>query len=428
MIILSKRSVFTEDSDSEQEHVRPSISSICKPPQLRNDSGTYVDDIRLQSPYKGTRQVVLVDDDEDEEMGDLVNCSANTQTPAKNRDREMIVDPESASRVGPATASTLRIPPELILTVLQHADPAEMLDLRLISRGIKMDIDTHVLYHKIQRVELIGYLGPKHDQLFEHLDAKEYWDFAFVRATFDRLDDQPGGNAVWEPKGAHFRIATSWFDAFARIGGEFRSGNAWWDHMRQCLDLGKTPAVYGQLRWCVKVGPAVFDLGIGDEDEIDIQLIKRDDDKDDESGDDFSIRVTDWKHMLMNVFREERALRSLMKDTREDQYTYNHLEDSLRAMRRKHFLSKLDERDRNDCRNIWKIENMIPLWGKHTYFSNNRDHVDVEHAERNAVQTLMLLRKEASVSSREPDALNTIVVERATVRKELEKVDQLFKQ
>jgi len=109
------------------------------------------------------RRVVLNDDEEDEDMEDLVTCSTNTQAPAKNHDRETIVDPITACHVAPAAVSTLRIPPELTLTVLQHADPVDILDLRLLFSVIKRDIDTRVLYHTTQRVELIGYLGPKED-------------------------------------------------------------------------------------------------------------------------------------------------------------------------------------------------------------------------------------------------------------------------
>ena len=53
--------------------------------------------------------------------------------------------------------------------------------------------------------------------------------------------------------------------------------------------------MYGQLRWCVKVGSAVLDFGIEDEDVVDIELVEND--CDDNDGDlidrGVSVRVTD---------------------------------------------------------------------------------------------------------------------------------------
>ncbi|CAA9964424.1 hypothetical protein PTMSG1_07783 [Pyrenophora teres f. maculata] len=371
MAILRKRCLFTEASDSEQEqgNTPPPICSLRKVPQFRHDSESDVDNTRFESPGKRMRRV-----------------------------HNVASDPVPASHIAPAAASTLRIPPELILAVLQSADPAEIAGLRLLSSGIKKDIDTYLLHHTIQRVELIGYLGPKKDRLLERLASEDYWGFALVRTTFDRLDDQPKGKALWEPDGAYFRIDKSWFEVFDRIGGTFISGNTWWDHVRRCLDLENPP-----------------------------KLVEREGDEDDEPGNGLFIRATNWKLMLMNFFREERALKSLMEETKEDGYTYNHLEDCLRHIRRKRFRSKLDKNHPEDCRTIWKIDHMSTLWNKHTYFLLEGAYRKMELAERYAVRTLMLLRKEASMPNRKRNALNKIVAERAAMRKELQQMDQLFK-
>ncbi|KAK1911906.1 hypothetical protein P3342_010991 [Pyrenophora teres f. teres] len=400
MAILRKRCLFTEASDSEQEqgNTPPPICSPSKVPQFQHDSESDVNNTRFESPGKRMRRV-----------------------------HDMASDPVPASHIAPAAASTLRIPLELILAVLQYADPAEIVGLRILSSGIKKDIDTYLLYHTVQRVELIGYLGPKKDRLLERLASEDYWGFALVRTTFDCLDDQPKGKALWEPDGAYFRVDKSWFQVFDRIGGTVISGNTWWDHVRQCLDLENPPKGCGQLRWCVKVGPTVLDFGTEDRDEVDIQLVEREGDEDDEPGNGLFIRATNWKLMLRNFFREERALKLLMEETKEDGYTYNHLEDSLRHIRRKRFRSKLDKNHPEDCRTIWKIDHMSTLWNKHTYFLLEGAYRKMELAERYAVRTLMLLRKEASMPNRKRDALNKIVAERAAMRKGLQQVDQLFK-
>lgn len=56
-----------------------------------------------------------------------------------------------------------------------------------------------------------------------------------------------------------------------------------------------------------------------------------------------------------------------------------------------------------------------------------RDYEDVELAERNAVQTLMLLRTEASMSIRERRALYTMKEERAMMHREVTEADEQFK-
>jgi hypothetical protein len=186
-----------------------------------------------------------------------------------------------------------------------------------------------------------------------------------------------------------------------------------WDHAMKCLNLTKSPSVYGQLRWCVKVGATVLDFGIADEEVVDIQLIEHEDYNGDDPASCISIRVTDWKVILINVFREEKALKSLMQETEEDDYTYDHLEDSLRDMRHQHFRSRLDPNEDEDGSRILEMDHMRPLWGKYSSVSVNPDYDDIERAERNAVRTLKLIRREASMTVRERDALDLIVVKEA---------------
>ena len=95
---------------------------------------------------------------------------------------------------------------ELSGIVLENTSVADILDRRILCKEIRKTIDTHILIHHVQPVELIGYLGPKNDQLLEHLKAKDYWGFAFVRATFDCLDIKAKDEPAWSPQAAHFHI------------------------------------------------------------------------------------------------------------------------------------------------------------------------------------------------------------------------------
>jgi len=415
------RRIVCEESESEKESVGAPQISPRKRPLVVDDSDSGSDDVSPTTTHKRVRCVVL-DDDEDEEdnESDPSNLPATSQLPEKGRDHELLLSSLAVSqKASPSKLPTL--PTEVLLTVLDNADPADVLDHRLVCKAFKEVIDTSVLYYHIQRVELIGYLGPKECQLMEQLNAQDYWDLAFVNAIFERLDERVGNRAVWDPQSAYFRINESWYDTFVRSVGEIEPDNPWWHHTVQCLDLRKPSSVHGQLRWCVKVGPTVVDFGMADKQDVNIELVEREDE------DTIIVRVTNWKRMLTNVFREERALNLLLKDTEEDEFTYSHLEDGLRDIRRKRYRSKLDPRNNKHGRDIWKMDNMNPLWGKYSSMTVIRDYEDVELAERNAVQTLMLLRREDSMSSRERDALYTMKEERAIMHREVAEVDEQFK-
>ena len=101
-----------------------------------------------------------------------------------------------------STSALPDLPAELLITVLENVDAAHILNDRLANKSFRDIIDTRVLYHHIHHVELIRYLGPKEDQLFEHLNAKDYWDIAYVKMKFVCLDDRAGGQPKWGPPGA----------------------------------------------------------------------------------------------------------------------------------------------------------------------------------------------------------------------------------
>jgi hypothetical protein len=312
-----------------------------------------------------------------------------------------------------------------------------------VNCGFRDELDGRLLHRHIQRVELIGYLGPKDDPLFQNLDAKDYWNYAFVMATFDYLDDKtrgihkgrlfvstkPGGmlsHALAEisESGMHEKTVHR---TNCETYTDYVRPSLRWDHTIKCLDLAKSPSVYGQLWWCVKVGACVLDFGIEDESILDIELVPHEEHDEDDPTSCISFRVTDWKVMLKNVFREERALKALMQETEEDEFTYDHLEESLRDMRRQRFRSRLDPNVDGDSTLIWKMDHMAPLWGRYASFTVNIDYDDIERAERNAVRTLKQLRKEASMTVRERDAFDMIVVERGMMHKEMKELDELFK-
>jgi len=173
MVSPRNRRIVREESEREKESVGAPQISPRKRPLVVDDSDSGSDNVSPTITHKRVRRVVLDDDDDDEEdnESDPSNPPATSQPPEKGRDHELLLSSLTASqRASPSKLPTL--PAEVLLTVLDNADPADILDHRLVCKAFKQVIDTSVLYYHIQRVELIGYLGPKEGQLMEQLNAQ----------------------------------------------------------------------------------------------------------------------------------------------------------------------------------------------------------------------------------------------------------------
>lgn len=418
-----RRVVQPKSNNAEEAHGVPGDSHR-KRPIDRDDSDSRIDDAMLVK-LPGKRKRRFTSQHEDDEIS---TYKGSRRSGTNDEDHVLLISSLQASQTVAQSSSALPdLPGEILLTILEMVEPCDLLDHRLVCKSFRDAVDTHVFYHHIQDAELIGYLGSKKNWLLEHLNSKDYWDFAFVKTRFDCLDDQEEGQAKWDPPGASFRISSAWADALIRVGGYFHPGNAWWDHMTATLDLQEAPFVYGQLRWCIKIGPAVLDFGIADKNEVNIELIEIAAFDKNDPVTCLTIRVTDWKVMLMNFFREERALKLLMQETLDADYTYSHMEDSLRDMRRKRYRSKLNPDDQNDSRTLWKMSIMRPLWGRVSNGSATASWDDVERVENFAVETLLLLRRDAAMSHYERAELDMLVVEKATMNKEIKLLDSMFK-
>ena len=206
------------------------------------------------------------------------------------------------------------------MNILEYVPAAQLLDLRLICRSFCTVIETSVFYHHIQQAELIGYLGNRYsddminqlpdvsheDIMINDLSPEDYWRFALVRASFLALDGGHSGQALWEPKSAFFRPEKAWTDTLHKIDEHF-IGEPYKDLALKRLALENPPSVFSQLRWCVKVGGVALDIGIPDGLVKPTQILVSDFDE------GSLILVTDWKALLWNLFREERALNVLLE-------------------------------------------------------------------------------------------------------------------
>jgi hypothetical protein len=189
-----KRRIVRDDSDNDDD-VRAPGTAPRKRPLIRDDSDSDSEDAPLVSLCKRMRRVVVDDEDEEDDVAEQ-----HTQKQPAMEDehhKSLLSSPIASQQASPSALPYLSA--ELLLNVLEHVDPSDVLDCRLVSSGFRDAIDGHVLHHHIQRVELIGYLGPKNDPLFTNLNAKDYWDYALIKARFDCLDDRTDGQAVCDP-------------------------------------------------------------------------------------------------------------------------------------------------------------------------------------------------------------------------------------
>lgn len=334
-------------------------------------------------------------------------------------------------RVAPLTplSTSNIIPNEIGFQVLKDVPVANLLDLRLLNSSYRHEIDTHIFYYHLQRAELIGYLGPKvgFDRLLERLSYDDHLAYTFVRAQFDSVDPPAEGQAKWDTRAAYFRIGPAWYEALKRIGGRAEWGDAYFNHMGNCLDPQEAPEVYGPLRWAVKVGGCVLDMDLEKYLRPKLQV-------DTEKG-GVIIQIHDWKMMLVNFFREERAFQRLIKEREESEFTFGHHDDCLRALRRWRYRKNLELDDELS----WQIDNMRALFGRaihrpmHLNLSDT-DYADaiaiipmMEHTEDDAIRTLLMLRREASMSEQEHKRLRAIVTERTEMIEEMNEFEHQYR-
>jgi hypothetical protein len=359
------------------------------------------------------------------------SASGLESSPRKQRRVVLSCDDDKlpASHAPSSQSSTL--PNEIGFQILKDIPVANLLDFRLLNSSYRNEIDTHIFYHHLQDAELIGYLGPKvgFDRLLERLSDEDHLAYTFVRAHFYQLDPPAEGQPKWTPRTAYFRVNPGWYETLKRIGGRVEWGDAYFNHMGNCLNLHEAPDVYGQLRWAIRVGGCVLDLGLEKHLQPKVYQI----DPCFEEG--VVITITDWKMVLQNFFREERALERLIREKEGSEFTFGHHEDCLRALRRWRYRSNLDLDDEL----AWQIDNMRALFGRaihrpmHLNLSDT-DYADaiaiipmMEHTEDDAIRTLLMLRREASMNQKERKRLQTIVAERTEMIEEMNEFEHQFK-
>ncbi|KAF1847065.1 uncharacterized protein K460DRAFT_383581 [Cucurbitaria berberidis CBS 394.84] len=326
------------------------------------------------------------------------------------------------------TSSAPHLPAELVLQVLEYVPIDHVLDWRLICRGFRDAIDGRILFHYLQRTQLIGYLGSRHSRHMENLIEEHYEQIHLLRASFQRIEKasgcEPGAQRplpVWSGTHAIFQIEDKWFSSFRRLGGAAARGgdtiedaDTQWLSTLDRLGLRRTEEGFGTLRWCIKLDHSVLDMDFPLESgrntfDVDVRLNTK------------SIRVS-WKDMLFRFLKTETTLRRMMEEKRDSLFTFGHAEDCLRAVRRQRLQSTLNPDNNIDRHLRWSLRLLHPLFGK----PRHQHHVPLEDVESDAINLLLLLRREAAMTSRQLAYLRQLALDYEAMDTDIQELDQDF--
>lgn len=317
------------------------------------------------------------------------------------------------------------LPSELLLQILEFVPVDYLLDWRLVCRGFKDAIDGRVLYHHLRRAEVIGYMGPRHSRPMELLEDEQYDKIHLLHARFDYMDEPRGGakakGQIWTRSHAVFRIDEAWFTAFREIGGAaardghtVEDADTIWLPALDRLELRRMEEGFGSLRWCLRLDHAVLDLdfplerGRGAFD-VHVDLHKQ------------TVWIG-WRAMMLRFLKTERVLRLKMEETEGSTYTFSHSEDCLRYIRRQRLHSALNPDNSIDRHLKWSLRLLKPLFGK----AQPGSSIALSDVEDHATQVLLLLRREASMSTAQLAHLHKLSAEYTQLQQDMAVLDRAF--
>ncbi|OAL46597.1 hypothetical protein IQ07DRAFT_590707 [Pyrenochaeta sp. DS3sAY3a] len=331
------------------------------------------------------------------------------------------------------TSNVLHLPAEILLHILEHVPVDYILDWRLICRGFRDAIDGRILYHHLRKTTLIGYMGPKHSlSHMRDLEDEEYEKIHLIRARYLRMSKrgtshQPtleNQRSIWNEQYAIFQIDDEWSPAFLQIAGAadrpnplFGHVDPKWHDILDKLELSKAEEGFGTLRWCIQLDQAVLDLDIG------LELNRG----------NFYTRVflqrgavtVAWKDMLFRFLKTERALRLTMEEEQHSPtFTYSHTEDCLRKTRRQRLHAALDPTSKVDRHIKWSLRLLKPLFGT----PRQDPRISLEDVENDATSLLMLLRREASMSTAYISYLRSLAAQYEAMSAEVHALNVTFQE
>ncbi|KAH7067522.1 hypothetical protein BKA63DRAFT_424228 [Paraphoma chrysanthemicola] len=327
-----------------------------------------------------------------------------------------------------AQSSSPHLPAEIVLRILEYVPVDHILDWRLVCRGFRDAIGGSILYHHLRRTELLGYVGPRDAPYMSVLTDEQYDQLYLLRANFLGMSTADGAHIpsfdgpIWGATHAIFKVDDSWMNclqAFENVAKrENREDDAMelWIWALERLQMRRERDSFGNLSWCMKLDHAVLDADIPPYDVSNAVWFQL--------GSNGKLRIiVAWKDMLVRFFKTERALRRMLEQKQKCDFTFSHLEDCLREVRRHRLHTSLDPDKKADRRRKWSLRLLPPLFGK----SGGHHSDELEPVENLAVNALLLFRREAAMSSKQISYLRQLDHDRQAMDKEMEQLDQAFK-
>ena len=299
-----------------------------------------------------------------------------------------------------ATPTTPHLPAELLILILEYVPVAYILDWRLVCRGFRDAIDGPILYHHVQRSRLMGYLGSRNSPMMSRMNDSEYEALHLVPALFQSLGKARIGaerhrqhqpSPIWRNTYATFKMVYGWWCVHENHNHEGFPNRA---ELLSQVTLCRIDQGYGTLSWVICLDTAVFDV------DIPLDASKRTFEVDVDIVDSKTVLV-EWKPMMFQFLKNERALRRLMEKKSDSSFTFSHVEDCLRAVRRQRLHAALDPDSKIDRHIKWSLRLLRPLWGTR----GHRDPSTLDPIEADALKVLLLLRRRAALSQRQIEHL-----------------------
>ncbi|KAF2004276.1 hypothetical protein P154DRAFT_531589 [Amniculicola lignicola CBS 123094] len=321
--------------------------------------------------------------------------------------------------------SLLHLPAEIVLMIVDLVPIDYILDFRLISRGVRDYIDSRVMNDYLCRTQVVVNVDTGYFPF--HPKPDTYRGSRILRLFFSRLEQQDSSSQQDSDGNREVAVFHFYDDWLQEIQDSYQPGlnhkTTYYGVMHMGAPLKPaTEMRSGKLHWCMQLDHGVMDLRFphpADKYEVDVILT-------DDSA-KYCIKIWNWKSMMIQFLRIERAIRRKMEQTKLNPCTFSHKEDSVRAIRRSQIQRNLDPQRRQDKRTIWALRLLTPLWGKRFCGEASPPYDILERTEEDSMRVLMLLRKEAAMTAAEHKNLQQLASDWKEMVSGMSTMSNLFK-
>jgi len=312
------------------------------------------------------------------------------------------------------------LPVEIVLLIVNFIPIDHILPFRAISRSIRTQIDTHVLYSYLHRIRLEGLVASPNASTFSSLERQDAIYLSSITASFSHLEDgllQHDSNvndsrqrkAIWNGTHAVFRLDAHWLTIHNRV--RHRLPQAFQSPTELLSHLGQIHPSHlvEPMKWCITLDHAAQELDLGGQRPGTwIPRFMPDFDL-------WTVRV-EWRRMLWMFLRKEAEIarrirqRSVPIERRFEQrqragkdqsghagFLFSHEESCARAVRRECQRRSLDLQDSYEQKVVHELQgldSLIPLRGQpQSHGPLSFEQTFLRAIEDAAMEVIMRLRR-----------------------------------